>query len=271
MIGAEWKKLLRQRWLIGIAILLIFVDVGLFLNTQYTEKKDRVAAVPLFAEYQKETADMTNEQAQEYLTDQLNTLSNFQFVQIALNGEVDEGLLQGLVEENPNILEEYQQAGYEEDPLALMTKIQVISELLGQYQNVSGYQAYLESIQTQYEQMKDSSFYEGRPYAEAQGKKTTEDFAKLQGTEPEIGMNWGVEALMEEQISSEILILLALGICIVLVSQDRTHDLFGLLRSCRRGHGCLIAAKFAIALTAVLFLGISVYGSQIAIAWKLYC
>lgn len=167
MIGAEWKKLLRQRWLIGIAILLIFVDVGLFLNTQYTEKKDRVAAVPLFAEYQKETADMTNEQAQEYLTDQLNTLSNFQFVQIALNGEVDEGLLQGLVEENPNILEEYQQAGYEEDPLALMTKIQVISELLGQYQNVSGYQAYLESIQTQYEQMKDSSFYEGRPYAEA--------------------------------------------------------------------------------------------------------
>ena len=40
---------------------------------------------------------MTNEQAQEYLTDQLNTLSNFQFVQIALNGEVDEGLLQGLV------------------------------------------------------------------------------------------------------------------------------------------------------------------------------
>ena len=78
-----------------------------------------------------------------------------------------------------------------------MTKIQVISELLGQYQNVSGYQAYLESIQTQYEQMKDSSFYEGRPYAEAQGKKTTEDFAKLQGTEPEIGMNWGVEALMD--------------------------------------------------------------------------
>lgn len=41
------EKLLRQRWLIGIAILLIFVDVGLFLNTQYTEKKDRVAAVPL--------------------------------------------------------------------------------------------------------------------------------------------------------------------------------------------------------------------------------
>ena len=48
MIRAEWKKLLRQRWLIGIAILLIFVDVGLFLNTQYTEKKDRVAAVPHF-------------------------------------------------------------------------------------------------------------------------------------------------------------------------------------------------------------------------------
>ena len=85
MIGAEWKKLLRQRWMIGIAILLIFVDVGLFLNTQYTEKKDRVAEVPLFAEYQKETADMTNEQAQEYLTDQLNTLSNFQFVQIGFH------------------------------------------------------------------------------------------------------------------------------------------------------------------------------------------
>ena len=98
MIRAEWKKLLRQRWLIGIAILLIFVDVGLFLNTQYTEKKDRVAAVPLFAKYQKETANMTNEQAQECLTDQLNMLSNFQFVQIALNGEVDEGLLQGFVE-----------------------------------------------------------------------------------------------------------------------------------------------------------------------------
>ncbi len=67
--------------------------------------------------------------------------------------------------------------------------------------------------------MKDSSFYEGRPYAKAQGKKTVEDFAKLQGTELEIGMSWGVEALMEEQISSGILILLALGICIVLVSQ----------------------------------------------------
>ena len=63
-----------------------------FLNTQYTEKKDRVAAVPLFAKYQKETANMTNEQAQECLTDQLNMLSNFQFVQIALNGEVDEGV-----------------------------------------------------------------------------------------------------------------------------------------------------------------------------------
>ena len=75
-------------------------------------------------------------------------------------------------------MEEYQQAGYEEDPSTLMTKIQVISELLGQYQNVSGYQAYLESIQTQYEQMKDSSFYEGRPYAEAQAKKTTEDSGK---------------------------------------------------------------------------------------------
>lgn len=270
MIRAEWKKLLRQRWLIGIAILLIFVDVGLFLNTQYTEKKDRVAAVPLFAKYQKETANMTNEQAQECLTDQLNMLSNFQFVQIALNGEVDEGFLQGLVEENPNILDEYRQAGYEENPLALTTKIQVISELLEQYQNVSGYQAYLESIQAQYKQMKDSSFYEGRPYAEAQGKKTVEDFAKLQGTKLEIGMNWGVEALMEEQISSVILILLALGICIVLVSQDRTYDMFGLLRSCRRGHGYLIVAKFATALTAVLLFGIVMYGSQVAIAWKLY-
>ena len=104
MIRAEWKKLRRQRWLIGIAILLIFVDVGLFLNTQYAEKKDRVAAVLLFAKYQKETANMTNEQAQECLTDQLNMLSNFQFVQIALNGEVDEGLLQGFVEENPKYL-----------------------------------------------------------------------------------------------------------------------------------------------------------------------
>mgnify|MGYP000677168507 FL=1 len=122
MIRAEWKKLLRQRWLIGIAILLIFVDVGLFLNTQYTEKKDCVAAVPLFAKYQKETANMTNEQAQECLTDQLNMLSNFQFVQIALNGEVDEGFLQGLVEENPNILDEYRQAGYEENPLRLRQK-----------------------------------------------------------------------------------------------------------------------------------------------------
>ena len=107
MIRAEWKKLLRQRWLIGIAILLIFVDVGLFLNTQYTEKKDRVAAVPLFAKYQKETANMTNEQAQECLTDQLNMLSNFLFVQIALNALVDERLLHGFVEENPNILDEY--------------------------------------------------------------------------------------------------------------------------------------------------------------------
>jgi len=53
MIGAEWKKLLRQRWLIGIAILLIFVDVGLFLNTQYTEKKDRLAAVPLLRSIRK--------------------------------------------------------------------------------------------------------------------------------------------------------------------------------------------------------------------------
>lgn len=102
--------------------MLIFVDVGLFLNTQYTEKKDRVAAVPLFAKYQKETANMTNEQAQECLTDQLNMLSNFQFVQIALNGEVDEGFLQGLVEENPNILDEYRQAGYEENPLAAYDK-----------------------------------------------------------------------------------------------------------------------------------------------------
>ena len=75
---------------------------------------------------------------------------------------------------------------------------------------------------------------------------------------------------MEEQISSVILILLALGICIVLVSQDRTYDMFGLLRSCRRGHGYLIVAKFATALTAVLLFGIVMYGSQVAIAWKLY-
>ena len=125
------------------------------------------------------------------------------------------------MEENPNILDEYRQAGYEENPLALTTKIQVISELLEQYQNVSGYQAYLESIQAQYKQMKDSSFYEGRPYAEAQGKKTVEDFAKLQGTKLEIGMNWGVEALMEEQISSVILILLCLkGFQISLIPAD---------------------------------------------------
>ena len=103
MFRAEWKKLLRQRWFLGVALALFILNGALFLYRQQTEHAMWLSATDWYQEYHDQCAQMEPEAAFDWITEESLLLNDLLMVSIAL----DEGnmeLLEILQQGRPAIL-----------------------------------------------------------------------------------------------------------------------------------------------------------------------
>lgn len=269
MVRAEWKKLLRQRWFLGLTLALFVLNGALFLYHQQTEHSMWLSATDWYQEYRDQCARMEPEEAFAWITEEASRFSDFLMVSIAL----DEGnmeLLEILQEGQPEILEQYEAAGYGQRPQELEGRAAATGAVCQEMTHIEEYPRFLYRIRSNYQQMRDNDFYEGRPYARALGEKTLEDFKPLEGLVLEPGMEYGVRALLENTSADLLILILTACACAMTVMPERGKDLFGLMKSCRNGRARLAAAKLFTAISAAALLCLLFYGSLFVMAGHLY-
>ncbi len=269
MFRAEWKKLLRQRWFLGVALALFILNGALFLYRQQTEHAMWLSATDWYQEYHDQCAQMEPEAAFDWITEESLLLNDLLMVSIAL----DEGnmeLLEILQQGRPNILQQYEASGYDKRLKELEGRMAATGAVSQQMTHLADYPQFLYRIRSNYQRMRENDFYEGRPYARALGEKTLEDFQPLEGIKLELGMEYGVRALLENTSADLLILLLAVCICAMTVMPERGKDLFGLMKSCRHGRARLAAAKLLTAVTAVVLLCLLFYGSLFVMTGHLY-
>lgn len=270
MFLAEWKKILRQRWFLWLTLAFLVLNLALFLYQQRAENPAWEEAVFWYGEYQKQCESMDEKEREAWIFEERRQLNDFQGLCLVTEGQIDAEYLEILLEENPNILEEFEASGFGERREELEGRIAALGHLSAQMTRKQEYPQFLASIRENYEHMRDNAFYENRPYARALGEKTVQDFEKLKGIEPETGMEYGIEALLTNTSADLLILALAACICGMTVMQERSRDLFGLMKSCKSGRGRLAAVKFFTVISAVLVLCILFYGSLFAAAVRMY-
>lgn len=270
MFLAEWKKILRQRWFLWLTLVFFVMNLALFVYRQRVETPHWIAAVPWYGEYRKQLEGMDSKEQEEWIFAKIKQLGDFQGLIQVMEGLVDQEYLDFLLEENPNLVEEFEESGFGERREELDGRIAALSHLSSQLSREREYPEFLASIRENYEHMRDNAFYDNRPYAKALGEKTVEEFEKLKGLELEPGIEYGIEALLNHSTGDLLILVLAACICGMTVMQERSRDLFGLMKSCRSGRGKLAAVKFLTVISAVLVLCGLFYGSIFGAAVRIY-
>lgn len=235
MFWAEWKKILRQRWFLWLTLVFFVLNAALFVYRQQAETPHWIASVPWYAEYQKQLEGIDPKEREDWIFAKINRLSNFQGLIQVMEGLVDQEYLEFLLEEDPNLIEEFEKSGFGERREELDGRIAALSHLSSQISREREYPEFLASIRENYEHMRDNAFYDSRPYAKVLGEKTVKEFEKLKGLKLEPGMEYGIEALLNHSAGDLLILVLAACICGMTVMQERSRDLFGLMKSCKSG------------------------------------
>lgn len=270
MFGAEWKKIIRDRWFVVLTVVLLTANLMLFFYSQQTVHRAWLYSVPQYKEYEQKISGMEEQEADKTLMEEMVKLGNLYTIQQALNGEIPEEVLEVLEMENPGILEEFQNSEYKNSPEKLEGRMTAAGELQRQMAYIRSYPEFITSIEANYENMKQNSFYENRPYAKKLGEKTVKDYHGLEKLSLETGMEYGIRAVLENTSTDVFLLILIVYVCTVSIVPEKNRNLFTLLRSSRYGRAKLAAVKFlTIAFTTIL-LYVLFYGSLWGSAAYLY-
>lgn len=267
MLRAEWKKILRQRWFLGLLAALLVLNLTLFFYQQKTQHRDWLGSVPYYEEYFEKYAG--GDGAEQFYEENME-LGDYYTIYLAQEGEIPAELLEALEMEKPGILEKYQASVYANHPEELEGRMVTAGELMRQIENISTYSQFLVSVEENYESMKTNGFYDKNPYAKKVGEKTVKEYAGLNNLHLRIGMEYGINALMENNSVDALLLILTVCVCALTVIPEKNRELFGLIKSLRYGRERLVIVKFLTVTGAVFLLGALFYGSLFLTAGYLY-
>lgn len=269
MFLAEWKKLLRQRWFLGLALAFLLLNASLFLYRQQTEHGMWLHAAKWYPEYLSQYNGKEKEEAENWIIEESTRLSDYQMVALALEEENAE-LLEILKEQQPDILEAYEASGFMQRSEELEGRFVASSSIRGETDYIRAYPEFLSQIRTNYQRMRDNAFYDDRPYVRALGEKTVTDFRKLDGISLEPGMSYGIIALLENTSADLLILILVVCVCAMTIMPEQSRDLFGLMKSCKNGRARLAGIKLLTVMSSVALLCVLFYGSLFLMTMYLY-
>lgn len=192
--------------------------------------------------------------------------------------ETKEALLSGsetrdsLKQKQEDLFAQIQNTLYENKTVdtAVYRELNLLRYYLDQYDAFDQYAIFTENLKTRAEQMKLSPLWgDANSFSYRNIQKTAADYEKL-GEQLQIGINEGVIFLGNAFWTDWLLLLFAIYIGFMLFKWEQENDALNLVSSCVRGRGTLGTAKIVTALLLEIGAFLLLYGSNYAIADRLY-
>ena len=178
----------------------------------------------------------------------------------------------GYREQHRELFEEYEQRYLEHDYTVLTGSLSgdylLYQQLMGEYDVVSGYPAFLEEVRTKAVRLSGLSIFQTQQsdYERKSIQKAAQAYARLDTVNIDYYPQKGIYTALSYPFTDLVLLAASLLLAFLMVRQERDNGLLGLIRALPGGRLKTAAAKlavFAVSLAAVLLL---LYGVNL-----LYC
>ena len=178
----------------------------------------------------------------------------------------------GLKKKQEDLFAEIQNTLHENKTVdkALYRELNLLGYYLDQYDAFDQYVSFTENLKTRAEQMKLSPLWgDANSFSYRNIQKTAADYEKLD-EQLQVGINEGVMFLGNAFWTDWLLLLFAIYIGFMLFKWEHENNALNLVSSCVRGRGMLGIAKVVTALSLEIGAFMFLYGSNYAIAARLY-
>lgn len=178
----------------------------------------------------------------------------------------------GLKKKQEDLFAEIQNTLHENKTVdkAFYRELNLLGYYLDQYDAFDQYVSFTENLKTRAEQMKLSPLWgDANSFSYRNIQKTAADYEKLD-EQLQVGINEGVMFLGNAFWTDWLLLLFAIYIGFMLFKWEHENNALNLVSSCVRGRGMLGIAKVVTALSLEIGAFMFLYGSNYAIAARLY-
>ena len=131
------------------------------------------------------------------------------------------------------------------------------------------YEEFLNGVQEQSENMKESIFFNDSRFNRENIEKTETVYGKLHGIEVEKDYLSGIRYVTDYRMTDILLILTLTGILLRMLIYERTEKFFSLIKPAKNGRGKLIFAKYIVMLISISVLTLIFFAMNYVIAGSL--
>lgn len=269
----EWKRILSNPRRLALLLAIPLICIGLFLydctgSIQLSSWQEMIENNQFYQGLVREMQDYSLEEAQTYLTEQSDLLSD---VVLWTWGWA---LEDKTAEEVAEMLAGYPDlAALIEQPEALRAGTrkysQAYAELQEQLQYLIDYPGYLAQIQTQAEtQSQTTIFGDPNSFSYRNLQKTAGEFRTIQDVTVEMGNNRGMESWIAFDLA-DYLYVVVLIVFVLAFLEERKKGLWSTIRSCQKGRMHLGWVRVGILFVVCAIYTLLLYGINLVLALEL--
>lgn len=271
LIGFELRKLWGKRgFRLSCCVLLLLNILLLWYTHLPDETTPPLSAYNAFA---ADVAEMTEAEKGDYLDSLNETLDGVSFAQKVVNARLLENgdqIANAAMERRPGVFERYYAQLTSGDYLrytdSLFLEQTLVEQMTEAYTQVTGYGAYLDSIQKNKDTLGSISLFQDSAqsgFAYRNSQKSAHDYAGLDDSNirwiPAQGIPWAMDSGL-----TDLLLLLTVFLFVGgSILNEKENALFYLIRATRRGRLPTIGGKLAALLLHCLLATAVLYGSNL--------
>lgn len=252
---------------------LCAVNIFLLVLGPTTLLKSGSGSSTSYRQLEQELKGTTEEEKDALIVGHYETISNI----LAIDS-VERSIAMGtggdaLLQQNKDIYEKYydlyKSGEYLKYTSNLYDEYKFVNQIYLEYTEVADYSDYLESIQTQGENINRISVFSeksaGGTYNEELIQKTIADYDKLFSLQPSYYPQKGLRTAINFQLTDLVALFIILAMASFLVREEVDNRLIFLLRTTPRGRGSLMIRKIIALSVSVLAITLLLYGSNLLI------
>lgn len=265
-LGKIWRK---PGFLLSVLVLVV---LNVFLLWYTTLSDEETPELSSYWAFQKEISGMTEEEKSDYISKLKENIDGVCFVQEILSmqawgNEMGDSLVEQAMAEQPGVFEAYYDLYENGDYLTFTNSLSkeyiFITELYEEWQKVSGYESYLQSVQENQNRLSGISIFgeqEENTFSARNIKKSAKDYAALTAENICWMPQKAITGAMESNWT-DILLLLSVFLFVGnLILEEKEKKLFYITRSTKDGIIKSMAAKIGALLIHCSVMAIFLYG-----------
>ena len=274
LIRHELLKLCCKRLVIIVAAMLVLCNGFLYWKQQSDRNADLLQHLNEFRQIEHHYKALSFEEAFRLIRETRDKLKDFLILLDAAmypDHLVFQQRLQELKETSPDVLQEFGESEYPDNPGLLRRHMFIYEQLLSQYRAVKENADYIDELRTRADGMLSVSIFQDRDsFAYRNIRKTASDFEHLKNVPLEPGLETGIVTSATFAASDLFLALLILMTGYCLFFSEKENNLINLIAASKHGRAHTAFAKLAAMAVAVAFLVLALYGTTIVMANLLY-